>query len=77
MISIIASVGVAAAFVLSIISVWAVKPGSRFWRMRDTGYDKNHPPGEKEWRKSQIGYTILLVFLGALFTLITWISLSS
>lgn len=77
MISVIAPMGVAVAFVLAIISVWAVKPGSKVWRLKDTGYDKNRPPSEKEWRKSQICYTILLVFLDVLFTFVTWISLSA
>jgi NADH:ubiquinone oxidoreductase subunit 3 (subunit A) len=76
MISVIAPVGVAVAFALAIISVWVVKPGSKLWRLKDTGYDKNRPPSEKEWRKSQIHYTILLVFLGILFISLTWISLS-
>lgn len=33
MISVIAPVGVAVAFVFSIISVWVVKSGSKLWRM--------------------------------------------
>ena len=77
MISVIAPVGVAVAFALAIISVWIVKPGSKLWRLNDTGYDKSHPPSEKEWRKSQTRYTILLFFLGILFTCVTWISLSA
>ncbi len=77
MISVVAPVGIAIAFMLSIISVWVVKPGSKLWKMRDTGYDKNRPPCEKEWRNVQIGYTVLLVFLDILFTSLTWISLSA
>lgn len=77
MISVIAPLGVAVAFSLAIISVWVVKPGSKLWRLNDTGYDKSRPPSEKEWRKSQIRYTVLLVFLGVLFTFVTWISLSA
>lgn len=77
MISVIAPVGVAAAFALAIILVWVVKPGSKLWRLNDTGYDKNRPPSEKEWRKSQVSYTIMLILLGILFTAITWISLSA
>lgn len=75
MISVIAPVGVAVAFALAIISVWVVKPGSKLWRLNDTGYDKNPPPSEKEWLKSQIRYTILLIFLGILSTVITCICL--
>ena len=77
MINAIVPAVVAAAFALSVVSVWVVKPGSKLWKIRDTGYDKNHPPSEEEWRSSQIGYTVLLVFLGILFTSITWINLSA
>ena len=76
MISVIAPMGVAVAFALAIISIWVVKPGSKLWMMNDTGYDKSRPPSEKDWRSSQIRYTVLLVFLGTLFTFITWISIS-
>lgn len=44
MISVIAPMGVAVAFVLAIISVWVVKPGSKVWRLKDTGYDKKPDP---------------------------------
>lgn len=77
MISVVAPVVVALAFMLPIASVWVVKPGSKLWRMRDTGYDKNRPPSKTEWRTAQIGYTVLLVFLGGLFTILAWISLST
>lgn len=77
MISVIAPVGVTVAFALAIVSVWVVKPGSKLWRLNDTGYDKNRPPSEKEWRRSQVRYTILLVFLGILFTFIAWLSLTA
>lgn len=75
MIGVIAPVGVAIAFILSIVSVWVVKPGSKLWKMRDNGYDDKHPPSKKEWRSIQYGYTALLVFLGILFTALTCISL--
>lgn len=76
MISIVVPAAVALAFALSIISVWVIKPGSKLWKMRDTGYDKDRPPSKKEWRSVQIGYTMLLVFLGALFTVLARLSLS-
>lgn len=77
MISVIAPVGVAVAFALAIISVWVAKPGSKLWRLNDTGYDKNRPPSKKEWLKSKIRYTILLIFLGILSVVVTCISLSA
>lgn len=76
MINIIVPIVVAIAFAISIVFVWVVKPGSKLWRMNDAGYDKDRPPSQRKWHSSQIGYTILLVFLGSLCTVLAWISLN-
>lgn len=71
MITILAPLLVAAAFLAAIVSVWLSKPIPRGRLFHDTGYDENNPPSPKEWRGVQLKYTTLLVFLGALFTLLT------
>ena len=65
---------VALAFLIAIVSVWVSKSIGRF---RDTGYDEKHLPTQKEWRNVRIGYTIVLVFLGTVFVLLTMLSTST
>lgn len=62
----VGAVIVAVAFALAIASVWLTKPGSKLWKMRDTGYG-DKLPSEAEWRGTQIRCTIVLAFLGAIF----------
>lgn len=67
---------VAVCFVVAIVSVWLSKPFSKFRFGHYTGYDEKNPPAPGEWRSVQIRYTVLLVFLGVVFTVITGISLT-
>lgn len=64
---------VAVAFIVAIVSVWLAKPINKGILFHDTGYDEKHPPTPQEWRKTQARYSVLLVFLGALFTLLAWL----
>ena len=73
MIGMLAPAIVAIAFVIAIISVWLSKPINRGLFFHDTGYDEKHPPTPEEWRSIQLKYTLLLVFLGILFTTVTGI----
>lgn len=66
---------VAIAFVVAIVSVWLSKPINKGSLFHDTGYDEKHSPTPEEWRRTQAGYTLLLVFLGTLFTIVVWISI--
>lgn len=68
---------VAAAFGVAIVSVWLSKPTSKGLFFHDTGYNEKHPPAPEEWRKTKVRYTFLLVFLGALFTVTTWLSITN
>lgn len=70
MISALAPALVALAF--AIVSVWLSKPVNKGPLFHDTGYDEKYPPSPQEWRNVRIGYTALLVFLGTLFTFLTW-----
>lgn len=72
MIAVPAPACVALAFTCAVVSVWLSKPINKGILFHDTGYDEKHPPTAQEWRKVQIGYTVLLTFLGTLFVLITW-----
>ncbi len=63
---------VAVAFLVAIEAVWLSKPVPRGKLFHDTGYDEKNPPSPKEWRAAQLKYTALLIFLGALFTVLTW-----
>ena len=72
MISIIVSVIVAVVFLVAIISVWFIHPGSKLWNLQCNGYDKKDPPTKKEWRSSQWKYSALLLFLGILSTFVIW-----
>ncbi len=74
MIASLAPACVALAFACAIVSVWHSKPINKGILFHDTGYDERHPPTPQEWRKAQVVYTALLAFLGALFTLLTWMS---
>lgn len=74
MLSILAPAIIAIAFVVAIVSVWLSKPINKGLFFHDTGYDEKHPPTPGEWRKTQFRYTLLLVFLGILFTIVTGIS---
>lgn len=74
MISMLALAIVAIAFVVAIVSVWLSKPINKGLFFHDTGYDEKHPPTPEEWRKTQVRYTLLLVFLGIFFTIVTGIS---
>lgn len=73
MTSVIAPLFVAAAFCVAIASVWLSKPIGKGPFFHDTGYDEKHPPKSGEWRNVRLRYTVLLVFLGTLFTIIAWI----
>lgn len=64
---------VVVCFAIAIASVWLTKPGGRVWKWNDTGYG-DKPPGKQEWRQTQIRYTELLVFLGVVFAVVTFIS---
>jgi len=66
---------VAIAFGIAIASVWVSKPIGKGPFFHDTGYDEEHPPTPEEWRKTKARYTFVLVFLGVLFTVTTWLSL--
>lgn len=68
---------VAIAFVVAIVSVWLSKPINKGFLLHDTGYDEKHSPTPEEWRWTQVRYTLLLVFLGTLFTIVVWISIKS
>ena len=72
MISIIVSAIVAVAFLVAIISVWVIRPGSKLWSLQYNGYDKKDPPTKREWRSARLRYSTLLLFLGILFTSVTW-----
>ena len=71
MIATLAPLLVAAAFLVAIV-VWLSKPIPKGKLFHDTGYNEKNPPSPKEWRAAQLKYTALLIFLGALFTLLTW-----
>lgn len=71
MIATLAPLLVAAAFLAAIVSVRLSGPIPRGKLFHDTGFDEKNPPTLKEWRGVQLKYTALLVFLGALFTLLT------
>jgi len=71
MIAALAPLLVAVTFLAAIVSVWLSGPIPKGKLFHDTGYDENNPPSPKEWRGVQLKYTALLVFLGALFTLLT------
>lgn len=71
MIASLAPLLVAMAFLAAIVSAWLSGPIPRGKLFHDTGYDEKNPPSPKEWRGVQLKYTALLVFLGALFTLLT------
>lgn len=73
MIGMLAPAIVAGAFVVAIVSVWLSKPINKGFLFHDTGYDEKHPPTAEEWRSMQLKYTLLLVFLGILFTIVTGI----
>lgn len=64
---------VAVCFAIAVASVWLTKPGGRMWKWKDTGYG-DKLPSKQEWRQTQIHYTVLLVFLGIVFTVVTFIS---
>lgn len=64
---------VAVCFAIAIASVWLTKPGSRTWKWIDTGYG-DKLPCKKEWHQTQTRYTVLLVFLGVVFSVVTFIS---
>ncbi len=76
MISNVAPFIVAAAFCVAVVSVWVSKPINNRGIFHDTGYDESNPPTPKEWRSARVRYTVLLVFLGVLFTVGTYLSLS-
>lgn len=73
MIAILVAAFVALAFICAIVSVWFSKPINKGILFHDTGYDEKHPPTSQEWRKTQVRYTALLLFLGILFTFLAWI----
>lgn len=72
MIASLAPLLVAVAFLAAIVAVWLSKPIPRGRLFHDTGYDEKNLPSPKEWRGTQLKYTVLLIFLGALFALLTW-----
>lgn len=77
MIGMLAPAIVAGAFVVAIVSVWLSKPINKGFLFQDTGYDEKHPPTPKEWRSMRLKYTMLLVFLGILFTSVAWMSINN
>lgn len=76
MISVIVPLLVMAAFCVAIVSIWMSKPINKGGIFHDAGYDEKHPPSPEEWRGVKVKYTILLVFLGAMFTVLAFLSLS-
>lgn len=72
MIATLAPLLVVVAFLAAIVSVRFSKPIPRGKLFHDTGYDEKNPPSPKEWRAAQLKYTVLLIFLGVLFALLTW-----
>lgn len=74
MIGMLAPAIIAVAFVVAIVSVWLSNPINKGFLFHDTGYDEKHPPTPEEWRGTQVKYTVLIAFLGTLFTIVTWVS---
>lgn len=75
--NLLAPIIVVVVFGVAVGSIWATKPGGRLWGFKDTGYDPKRPPSPAEWRSTQVRYTVLALFLGALFTAVALVASSA